>query len=83
MGRKPLNFTSLEERADYVRTLKTKWDSENPERLALYKRRVALKRCIDRGSLPAPSTVNRYGFTAQELHEVFTRYLAILGIEAT
>jgi len=83
MGRKPLDFSSLEQRADYVRALKTKWDAQNPDRLAMYKRRVALKRCIDRGSLPAPSTVHRYGFTKEELQEVFARYLIILDREDT
>tara|TARA_R100000231_G_scaffold3044_2_gene5581 strand:+ start:1324 stop:1575 length:252 start_codon:yes stop_codon:yes gene_type:complete len=66
MGRKSLNLTPEE-----IRERKRNWEKNNPEKVREYRRKGLITQCIKRGSMPCKATIERYGFTEEELHPIF------------
>ena len=71
MGRKKM-FETKAETDEY----KKKWFSEykqnlSKEKKAEYNRTAALKRCMERKSVPTLSTINLYNFTKAEIQPIF------------
>lgn len=65
-GRKSLGLTPVEKRER-----KRAWEAAHPERVAEYRRRGVLATCLKRASLPSKATVERYGFTKEELDPIY------------
>ena len=66
MGRKSLNLTQ-----EGIRERKKNWEKNNPEKVKEYRRKGLITQCIKRGSMPCKATIERYGYTEEELQPIF------------
>jgi len=55
----------------YRKARKKGWDEQNADKVFLYRRATTLKRCEERCSVPTKSTIQKYGFTPEELKPIW------------